>query len=271
MPAVLLSQLRTKIDQLIWNYTRPADFVRDLKDLLEYYSNRGVYRAGKNKQPVRQINTYYTAPLILKELEKELVQKINENPAAGLPLADALWLEDFLELRLISAFILGQLPVTEAEQVTQRLSQWAGNQQPLFSLTALLERASLKLRREKPEIYLNLLREWLSAASVSINKTGIEALISLVKDPEFLDLPRVYSIITPLVKRVPAGLQGEMRVLLSALIQRSPRETSYFMNQIVLITPNQGTKRLLRSVMNELPEDLRTKLRNVVNDPDFSV
>ena len=69
---------------------------------------------------------------------------------------------------------------------------------------------------------------------------------------------------------MPASLQGELRELLIALIERSPAESSYFLRQTVLLSPNPGTKRLLRRVMNELPDHLRNKLRDFVNDPDIS-
>jgi len=273
MPAVQLVQLRIQINKLIWYYTQPPQFVKNLHELLDHYSNRGVYRPGKTIQPVRQINTYYTSALIIREIEKELSHQVKENPSAALPLADALWQEDFLELHSLAAFLLGLMPISFSNQVITRLEQWAvPPQQPnTASISSLLELGTVRLRREKPDLYIDLIRDWVTSLNVNQVKIGIEALISLVKDKEFLDLPKVFLMITPLVKRVPQSLQGELRVLLSTLIERTPSETGYFLNQIVLLSPNQNTKRLLRRVMGELPDHLRNQLRKVVNDPDFSV
>jgi hypothetical protein len=273
MPAVQLAQLRLQINKLIWYYTQPPEFIKNLHELLEHYSNRGVYRPGKTIQPVRQINTYYTSALILREIEKELSRQVKENPMAAISLADALWQEDFLELHSLSAFLLGLLPINFSNQVIDRLQQWAvpPQQSNTASISSLLELGTIRLRREKPELYINLIQEWISSSNINQNKIGIEALISLVKDKEFLDIPKIFLIITPLVKHVPQGLQGELRIMLSTLIERTASETGYFLNQIVLLSPNQGTKRLLRRVMGELPDYLRNQLRKVVNDPDFSI
>ena len=117
MPAVQLAQLNRQIDKLIWHFTRPQDFIKALHELLEFYSNRGVYRPGRMIQPARQINTYYTSSIIIREIEKELKRQTIENPDAAMTLADALWHENFTELSTLSSFMIGLLPVTPPDAV----------------------------------------------------------------------------------------------------------------------------------------------------------
>jgi hypothetical protein len=271
MPAVQLAQLKRQIDKLIWHFTRPRDFCIALHDLLGLYSNRGVYRPGRTVQPMRQINTYYTSPIILREIQKELKRQVAENPDAALVLADALWNEDFSEFRYLSAYILGLAPVSSPSPILQRLGLWVQSSDQAFPLSDLLDLGTVRLRREAAPVYLEMISDWISSSSIKLNKIGLEALLSLVKDEQFIDLPKVFSLISPMIKRVSLPLQGELRQLMIELINRSPSETAYFLRQIVLISPNTETKRLLRKVLDDLPDHLRGKLRDLVNNPDFTL
>jgi hypothetical protein len=271
MPAVQLAQLKRQIDKLIWNFTRPREFIKSLHDLMEFYSNRGTYRAGRTVHPLRQINTYYTSPIIMREILKELKRQAVENPDAALILADALWEEDFTEFRQLASYLLGLVPVSPPEPTLQRLNLWIQASDQAFPHSDLLDLGTVRLRREAVPVYLELIGEWVSSSSTAINKMGLESLISLVKDEQFVDLPKVFSLVSPMIRNVPPPLQGELRQLMITLINRSPSETSYFLRQIVLLSPHSDTKRLLRKVLDELPDHLRGKLRDLVNNPDFSI
>ena len=73
------------------------------------------------------------------------------------------------------------------------------------------------------------------------------------------------------IKQVPHPLQGDLRQLIVALINRSPEETAYYLRQTVLVSTNPDTKRLFRKVLDELPVHLRGKLRDLINNPEFSI
>ena len=159
MPAVQLAQLKKEINALSGYFTRPPEFTKALHSLLEHYSNRGVYRPGKTVQPIRQINTYYTASLIIREIEKELIQQTKENPSAALILADALWEEDFIELRELSATLLGWSPVDPIDPVIDRLDRWVHATQQSQAISGLLQMGTIRLRREAPNTYLELIKK----------------------------------------------------------------------------------------------------------------
>jgi len=271
MPAVQLAQLKLQIDKLIWHYTRPADFIKALHDLLAIYSNKGVYRPGRTVHPLRQINTYYTSPIIMREIQKELKRQASENPDAALVLADALWAEEYSEFRYLSSFLLGQVPVTSPAPILQRLKHWVQSSEQAFSLTDLLNLGTMRLRREAAPVYMEMINDWVTSSSIILNKIGLEALLSLVKDEQFFDLPRVFSMVSPLLRHVSPSLQGELRQLMIVLINHAPSETAYFLRQIALLSPNADTKRLLRKVLDELPDHLRGKLRDIINNPDLAI
>jgi len=271
MPAVQLSQLKRQIDKLIWHYTRPQEFTRELHDLLGFYSNRGIYRPGKMVHPLRQINTYYTSPIILREIQKELKRQVTENPGAALVLADALWAESYTEFCFLSAFLLGLIPVSNPAPVLQRIALWVQTAEQVFSLSDLFDLGTVRIRREAAPVYLEMISDWVSSSSIPLNKIGLEALLSLVKDDRFPDLPRIFSMASSTIKQVPHPLQGDLRQLIVALINRSPEETAYYLRQTVLVSTNPDTKRLFRKVLDELPVHLRGKLRDLINNPEFSI
>jgi len=162
------------------------------------------------------------------------------------------------------------VPVDHSQMVLERIKRWASPSLPSYAIFDLLEMGTLRLRREIPAIYLECINDWVSSSSTGINKIGLHALFYLVKDERFQDLPKVFTLVTPMVKRVSPALQGELKHLLVALINRSPSETAYILRQVVFLSPNPETKRLLRKVLDELPPDLRGKLRDLVNNPDMT-
>jgi hypothetical protein len=194
-----------------------------------------------------------------------------ENPDAALVLADALWQENFTEFSVLSSFLLGLVPVSSPGPVLQRIKQWVQSGEQPYALPDLLESGTIRLRREATPVYLDLINQWLESTQSSMNKIGVEALIHLVTDEHFIDLPKVFTLISPLIRKIPPYLQGELKQLLVVLINRSPSETAYFLRQVVLLSPNADTKRLLRKVLDEIPDHLRKKLRDLVNNPDFAI
>ena len=67
MPAVQLSILKKQIDDLIWKYTQPELFSRQLHDLLSHYANR-VFRGGKNSKNVYKGNKYNSPKFIIDQI-----------------------------------------------------------------------------------------------------------------------------------------------------------------------------------------------------------
>ena len=271
MPAIQLEILKEQVEKLIRLFNQPDEFVRELHDLLGTYSNRSIYRPGRTIHPIRQINTYYTPSIIMREIEKGLKNKAVNDPDAAFNLIDNLWREDFSEFNTFAAFLLGLAPVQNPEPVLGRIGSWAQPTLAPYAMTALLESGAMRLRREKANEYLSLIQTWLDSTSMAGKKIGLQALYYLAMDNQFHDLPKIFTLIIPLIKQVPVGLQGELRQLLVVLIRRSPTETAYTLKQIVFLTPSQDTKRLLRKVLDELPDELRSKLRDLINNPDMDI
>jgi hypothetical protein len=108
MPAIDLARLKKQTAQLADLFDQPADFLRELKEILDYYVNRTLRSQGV--APSSVLPTYRTPSVVLRQIETELSPVAEKNPIEALELADALWDEGWLETRLLAAFLLGTNP-----------------------------------------------------------------------------------------------------------------------------------------------------------------
>ena len=265
MPAVQLSRLRNQITTLSWKFTRPEEFRHDLKELLEFYGQR-VYRAGQSLKPAQRIPAYHVPALVLRQLELELVQFCNENPSAALAVADALWQDNYLETKMMAAYILGQVPESETNHVIERFKNWCQQNEDRNVINILLERGSSRIRKKAPDKWLNLIQNWLNNHVVTYQRLGLRALLPLINDKEFDNLPPVFVMLSPIFQNYPKALQTELSDLAEALAKHSPAETSYFLRQILSITENSNTARMIRQILPGLPAELQENLRKTIKN-----
>jgi hypothetical protein len=263
MPAVQLAKLKTQIDQLVWQFTRPQEFQHSLKDLFETYADR-VYRAGDAIKAGPLVPAYHVSSLVIHQLEQQLIRQCKENQAAALALADTLWVDEYLEPRLLAIFLVGQVSPQPPELVIDRLRQWSESAESAHLQQILFTLGSFSLRREKTGDYLNFLNGWLSSSRLVSQKTGLHALVVLVEDREFQDLPSLFSLITPLCQASPTGLHADLVEVIKVLAHRSPVETAYFLRQILTLSSNPNTARLVRRLLPEFSPELQDSLRKLL-------
>jgi hypothetical protein len=265
MPAVSLNRLKTQIAGLAWKFTSPDDFRRAVRDLFELYADR-AYRAGEVVQAERKALAYHSPPLVLRQLELELGRHIQENPEAALSAADALWQDEYLELRLVAAFLLGQAPVDNPQPVLKRLSAWCQAKEDRQALDGLLDRGSERLRREQPERWFELIQDWLNQGRPQYDSMALRALLPAVRDRQFENIPPIYQVIGPLLSAPAAAVQSNLFEVLKALARRSPVETAYFLRQAVSLNPNPAVLRSVRRALPAFPENIGEGLRAVMKN-----
>ncbi len=251
MPAAELSRLRAQINGLINRFADPTGFRIALRDLLEMYENR-AYRAGQAVQAQPLLPSYRTAPLIMQQLELELSKTCQEQPEQALDVIEALWHDPYLEPRLLAAAMLGSIPAGPmylGEAITQKLRAWASPQENFRMLDALFRAGTTSLRRSAPKLLLDLCEEWLSDRQMAVQSLGIRALIPMIEDPLFENLPPVFRLLSHPVQTTPTALQTDLQAALEALTRRTPVETAYFLRQALNITPGPGTARLIRRLL----------------------
>jgi hypothetical protein len=263
MPAIDLARLKKQTAKLADLFDQPADFLREHREVLDYYVNRTLRSQGV--APSSVLPTYRTPPVVLRQIETELGPVAEKKPIQALELADALWDEGWLETRLLAAFLLGRIPPQE-ERLLARLTAWTQAVRDPSVRAALLTTSLTRLRKETPDLFLILVREWLHPARQRMWSNGIQALVPLVNTPDFDNLPPILDIVEPILKASPAALQFDLQELLIALYKASPDETIYFLQQILHETKSQLPAVSLRRMLPDLPTDLQTSLRELLRE-----
>lgn len=262
MPAIDLARLKKQAAQLTDLFNRPDEFVRALHGMLDFYVNRSL-REVDSVAPASVLQTYRTPPVILKHIETELAPLAAENPKLALDLADHLWDDGWLEMRLIAASLLGRLPPRE-ERLLPRLTAWTMQVRDPSVRAALLTTSLVRMRKETPEHFLVLVGEWLNPERPRMWSNGIQALLPLIQDPSFNNLPPVFNILAHVVEAAPGTLQNDFVDLFQSLYRASPTETSYFLRQVITNSPSTITATTFRRISPSLPPNLAEAIRDLV-------
>jgi len=261
MPAIDLARLKKQTAQLADLFGQPTAFLREHREILDHYVNRTL--RSQVVAPSSVLPTYRTPPVVLRQIENELGPVAEKQPIQALELADALWDEGWLETRLLAAYVLGRIPPQE-ERLLARLTAWTQAVRDPSVRAALLTTSLTRLRKETPDLFLVLVKEWLHPARQRMWSNGIQALVPLISSPDFDNLPPIFEVVEPILKASPAALQSDMRELLTALYKASPDETIYFIQQILKDTKSPLPAVTLRRMSPDLPHDFQVHLRELL-------
>jgi hypothetical protein len=128
----------------------------------------------------------------------------------------------------------------------------------------LLTTSLTRLRKETPDLFLILVKEWLHPARKRMWSNGIQALVPLIASSEFDNLPPIFEIVSPILKASPAALQFDIQELLIALHKKSSDETIYFIQQTLKDTKSELPTVSLRRMLPDLPKDMQSNLREIL-------
>lgn len=265
MPAIDLSRLRIQVARLGENYNNQSGFVRELHELLEFYTNR-TKRSSQIAQRI-DLPSYHTPGPVLRKIERELVPRINQFPAQGVLLAKELWKNGSLEYRLIAARITGMLPPTDAMPLLTHIPEWLTQTTNKVLHRSLLTDGLSRLRTENPSAFFSLVEDWLKSSRVSYQTWGLQALLPELREPDFQNLPAVFRILRPAVLRISPATQLDIQAVLCALETISLTETTIFLRE--LLENNLPAsfftvfRRMLPAFSSELQSSLRMKLRDI--------
>jgi hypothetical protein len=261
MPAIDLARLKKQTARLADIFDQPNAFLRELRDVLEFYVNRTL--RSQSVAPSSVLPTYRTPVVVLRQIETEIGAVAERQPIQALELADALWDEGWLETRLLAAFLLGRIPPQE-ERLLARLTAWTQAVRDPEVRAALLTTSLTRLRKETPDLFLILVKEWLHPARQRMWSNGIQALVPLISSPDFDNLPPIFDIVEPVIKTSPGTLQFDLQELITVLYEASPEETIYFLQQILKESKSPLPAVALRRMSPELPPELQSNLREML-------
>jgi hypothetical protein len=264
MPAIDLSRMRKQAARLADFFFLPDQFIKHLHEMLDFYVNYTV-RKPPASAPGANLRTYRTPAVIVRQIEQELMGRAAspENASAALELADRLWDEEWLETRILAAFLLGSIPPRE-ERLLARLTAWTHQLYDADLRAELLDTSLKRLRREAPDLFLELVAEWLKPQRMALWHNGIQAVIAAVADREFRNLPPLMQEIEPVVKTAPSKYQKDVEALILALYAASPTETTYFVRQLLTDSDDPQTVLTFRRISPFLPGELQEEIRDFI-------
>ena len=268
MPSIDLARLRKQAARLADFFFLPEEFLRHLHETLDFYVNRTLRRAPA-AGPASNLPTYRTPAVVLQQIETELRRLAIQSPAETLELADRLWDEGFLEARRLAAFLLGCIP-PQGDQLLARLTAWTGQVSDPAVRAALLTDSLSRMRRETPEQFLLVVGEWLQPERSGLWSNGLQALLAMVSEPDFENLPPVLKLIEPVLVAAPPAVQLDLKDLILALYEAAPEETTYFIRQVLTASNNPMTAITLRRIAPAFPAELRAQVRELIRPTPLS-
>lgn len=271
MPSIDLARLRKQAVRLADFFFAPDEFARNLTATLDTYVNYTA-RARRPASADAGLPTLRTPGVVVRQIEQELapIASAPQNADAALALADRLWDEGWLETRLLAAFVLGRISPEEAPLIA-RLTAWTAQVRDPGLRLQLLDASLFRMRREAPDMFLQMLAEWLRPERPRLWSDAVRAAISAVRDPRFRDLPALMAALLPMMMAAPVQLQLDLQELIGALFGASPTETSYFIQQILRTANDPRTVVAFRRMSPSLPGQLRDEIQDLVRGKPHAV
>jgi hypothetical protein len=267
VPAIQPARLRHQAALLAEQFSDPPAYIRSLHYVLDFYSDR-ARRPGKTGKPGPLLTAYNVRPPVLRMLLQELVPQAEQDVAGGLALCDALWAEPYLECRLLAGMLLGQIPLQPPEAITDRLQGWITTNLEFFLIEALLSNGVERLHRQQPQVLIHMIEGWLHSTKTFHQQLGLRALLPLIRDPAFENLPVFFRLIQQLCQAAPAALRPDLLDVLAALARRSPQETAYFLRQTLIFPDSPDTPWLIRQSLSQFPPEMQSSLRQAMREAD---
>ena len=264
MPAVELSRLHTQIKLVSQHYASPVDFVKRLSDLYEFYSDQTFTQADSSSRSLT-LPSYNVTPLINHQFEMEFSKLCLENPLSSLGVIDELWKHSRLEPRRLAAFLLGRIPLSHSDQVIQRLRSWSKPEEDHELVKYLQQNGSYLLRKQNTNQWLEVIHTWLESSDRQDQVFGLQSLLPLVTDPEFINLPKVFDLIDPLLLSIHPRVTYSLQTVVEHLAARTPNETVYLLKSALIKSNSKDLARMIRRLLPVFPEDQQISLRLAIS------
>jgi len=120
------------------------------------------------------------------------------------------------------------------------------------------------MRKETPSQFLNLVREYLHPARIRSWSNGIQALLPMIADTKYENLPPILDIVEPIIEEAPSTLQNDLAELIAALYRASANETIFLLKHILDNTKNSMTVVTLRRISSSFPPPLEKELHDLL-------
>ncbi len=262
MPAVDIARLKNQAAVLVEKFDQPALLLKELHAILDMYADRTL-RIGVVASPISILPSYRTPQSVLRQIEMELGPLAATFPEQALALTDALWKDGYLESRLLAASLLGRIH-PETNLLLERITAWVSRTRDEQLRQALLVNSLVRIRRESTSRFLQLMQTWFNPATPKLWANAIHAIIPLIDDPSYENLPPLYNLLSPVIKIMPSIMQNDLADLIKALYAASPAETIYFLRQVIIGSSSPQLPVTIRRILPRLPARLQPAILEII-------
>ena len=259
MPSINISRLKIQAYNLACLFDQPAAFLDLLGETLRSYTNRTKRPSPaslRTSLPVLQ-----TPRAVLLQLRLELSPLVAERPDQAIPIIKGLWQAGYLETRLLAASLLGHVPPESALALLSDIPSWLHESKDKEVQQIILTEALAGIRRTNREAFLSLIEIWLLDRDARVQTWGLRAMLPLLGEPGFVNLPKVFRLLGPTVENVSSTIQLDLAACLGALELLSPTETSQFLQNILMQSRDPQVFRIFRRMQPLLSKQLQEDLR----------
>jgi hypothetical protein len=265
MAAVNLLKLRKEINSLLWKFTDPEGFKADLIQILSQYETL-PFRSSQAVHITGLSQCSQVPLLVYRELELAFYPVVLAQPEAALALADTLWVESDEAVRRIASILLGQIPLTYADQILARLLEWAQTGLDPEEVSVLFENAASQLRSVDVEVLLQAAADWSRSPIKSTRLIGLRSLIFLLEDPGFINLPTVFNVLEDLFSDLALDEVPEVTRIIELSLDKSNIETSYFMRQQLEKNPSRELTRICRRLLPQFSAQSQDQIQHILRN-----
>lgn len=265
MPAIQPDRLKQEVAELVDHFNEPVLFKNDIEKLLEQYADRTL-RPGQSGSPAPLLPTYHVPVQVLRRIILDLTPKATTEPKTTLSLIDTLWEQQNLECRVLAARLLGKISPKPSEDILIRVREWVQPGQEETLLREIFDNGLSQLRFSNPGELFALIQEWLETSTIGWQILGLRLLLSSIKEPTFLNLPNIFSILGPWVTNHAQELRPFLLDVLSVLAHRSPQETGYFLRQNLVLSKNPEITWLARNSIHYFPNNIQINLQHALRE-----
>jgi len=260
MTAINPARLKIQSARLAESFQTPEQFVDGLHELLIYYSAR-IRQTTLSRTPL-ELQAYQVPSPVLKALELELSEQINNLPTENLSLVDLLWEEDWLEFRQLAMNLLGLVPTSYSQDILDRIRIWIRESPTEDLRRQLMIRGLERMLVEEQQQVMNLLKILATSTDIKDRQGALFGLLPFSEDPEYVNLPEIFKVLSDILLTETPALIKEITAIIRSLRRRSDQETANFLIRQLAIASKPRIFKVIRQVMGDFSEDSQSLLRD---------
>jgi hypothetical protein len=197
----------------------------------------------------------------MRQIMAEIKTVVQANPAESLVLCDLLWKQPYLECRSLAASILGYYEAQDYTPVIERMDAWLSEEGKGQVTDLILENATRQLRTSGTSVLFDWIKDYLSSEQKFAPNIGLRMLAILAREGDLENLPTIFKLINPMLRKVPQFLKHDLIKLMSELARRSPGETAYVLRKNLDSEDSPDAAWIIRQTLNSFPTNYQENLR----------